>query len=524
MKKLLLQLLGINKEFDQLFFLNESRSLSGEKNRVILALVVILIFTLLALGFAAGSIAKLQKKMDNPFTNWVDLGVTSVFISDQAHDIEQRYTDPAVGEQLKLMDVRGWVKFNLEFYHQDFNPTLHPYDSLTFGAWGRSIDEDDPILAKIFEEGGARILTDTYDDYSELVSGCNIILTEELATRLGYTPDSYPIESIYLRNGQNILALNVTAIVSELPKFCEFACSPQLYNILVAKKDLRGVGCDRFIEAPGNTSIYSYVVPTNADGDYKKRALTFFNTQSAPNVRKVETIVNGTQMLDVLELSFVPSDSVLLEDALNFASTLRNEKLPIGLLSSLECGADGCFELLPEDYYYLAFNFNRLDHIRAFQLDLKEQFDVDIDMSQVEAKENFALVSALTLIISSILLAFGVLSIILFVNNLLKSHLYKVRPHLGTLTAFGLNNRFLTRLYQRIIFAFLLVASLVAFLVGAVVDAVEGALQGAESQFNIFSYWIVLAIAILFVVSLIVASRTIRAILGDTPGNMIYGR
>lgn len=524
MIKILLRFLGIKDEFGQLFFLNESRSLSGEKNRVILALVVILIFTLLALGFAAGSIAKLQKKMDNPFTNWVDLGVTSVDISDQARLIEERYTDDEVGQELKLMDVRGWVKFNLEFFHQDFNPTLHPIDSLSHGAWGRSIDGDDPILAKIFESDEVKIMVNDYDELGDLVSGCNIIITEHFAERLGYSAEHYPIGSTYLRNGEHILAVNVTAVIKELPKFCEFACSPQLYNILVGKQDLRGNRCDRFVKRPGQTSIYSFTVPENSDGSYKARALEFFDVQSVPNVRKSASITNGKQTLDVLELSFVPSDTVSIDDAKLYVQTLREANLPIGLLASIECGTDECYELLPEDYYYLAFNFNRLDHIRRFQVDLKENFDVDVDMSQVEAKENFALVSALTLIISSILLAFGVLSIILFVNNLLKSHLYKVRPHLGTLTAFGLNNRFLTRLYQRIIFAFLFIASGVALIVGIIVDFIENALQGNESQFNIFSYWIVVALAVLFVVSIVVATRTIRKILGDTPGNMIYGR
>lgn len=522
--KFILRIIGIKSEFDRLFFLNESRSLSGEKNRVILALVVILFFTLIALGFAAGSIAKLQKKMDNPFTNWVDLGVTSQFISERAREIEERYTDDEIRSQLKLMDVRGWVKFNLEFYHQDFNPSENPIDTLAFSAWGRSLDDNDPLLSKIFESDNVQIQAEGFEDYGELVSGCNIIITSDLAERLGYRNGGEKIDQLFIRNGKSVIPLTVSAIIDELPKFCTFACSPQLYNILVGKQDSRSVPCDRFIQNPGASSVYKFLIPAESTANYKAEAREFFSVRNAPNVRDSEELINGKQQFQLLELSFALGDSIELGDANRFIESLKAKGMPIGHLSTIECGVDGCYELLPKDYYYLAFNFNRLDHIRAFQVDLEDTFEVEIDMSQVEAKENFALVSALTLIISSILLAFGVLSIILFVNNLLRSHLYKVRPHLGTLQAFGLNNRFLTRLYQRIILAFLFVASVIALAAGIVVELVEQVLQGNESQFNIFSYWIVVALAILFVVSLIVASRTIRKILGDTPGNLIYGR
>ncbi|MCA1764545.1 MAG: hypothetical protein LC664_16355, partial [Flavobacteriales bacterium] len=148
---------------------------------------------------------------------------------------------------------------------------------------------------------------------------------------------------------------------------------------------------------------------------------------------------------------------------------------------------------------------------------------IEIDTRQVEVKENFALVSSLTWTISVILLAFGVLSIILFVNNLLRTHLFKVRTNLGTFKAFGLSNSFLNTIYLKIISVFLFIAILIAFLLAGIVDLIEHFIY-EESRFNIISPWVLVAILLLVVVSLFISFRTSKRILGDTPGNLIYNR
>ena len=49
-----------------------------------------------------------------------------------------------------------------------------------------------------------------------------------------------------------------------------------------------------------------------------------------------------------------------------------------------------------ENPYYLAFNFNSLDKIRHFREESNLLFGAEISMNQVEDKENFAMVSAMT--------------------------------------------------------------------------------------------------------------------------------
>ena len=77
----------IRSDFELIFFSNEYKALAGNNLRTILALFTILFFTFLALGFAIGSLENLEKKMDNPFTNWVALPIFDGTVSHQSRDI-----------------------------------------------------------------------------------------------------------------------------------------------------------------------------------------------------------------------------------------------------------------------------------------------------------------------------------------------------------------------------------------------------------------------------------------------------
>ena len=63
-------------DFFKILFTNELKALSGRSMRTIGALVSILLFTILALGLAYGTLDSLKERMDNPYTNWVDVPVT----------------------------------------------------------------------------------------------------------------------------------------------------------------------------------------------------------------------------------------------------------------------------------------------------------------------------------------------------------------------------------------------------------------------------------------------------------------
>ncbi|MGB0424320.1 MAG: FtsX-like permease family protein, partial [Flavobacteriales bacterium] len=200
---------------------------------------------------------------------------------------------------------------------------------------------------------------------------------------------------------------------------------------------------------------------------------------------------------------------------------LRSKDIYIAQFTHFKSSSDWCEEL--NEYYHFAFNFKDLDEIRNFKNHMKEEYAVEIDMSQIEAKENFNLVTKLTTLISLILLIFAVLSIMLFVQNLLSSHLFKIRSKLGTFKAFGMSNNELNIVYLKIIFSFLALGIVIAFMSVAACDLLEATIS-EESKFNIFDMKTLLTIVVILLISLLMSYKTIKKILGDTPGNLIYER
>ena len=74
-RKIIALLLNIKGDFQNLFIFNEYNELTGKTKSGIITLSVILGVTFLALGYAIGGINYLKEKMDDPFTNWVNLGI-----------------------------------------------------------------------------------------------------------------------------------------------------------------------------------------------------------------------------------------------------------------------------------------------------------------------------------------------------------------------------------------------------------------------------------------------------------------
>lgn len=516
------KLLLLHTDLERLFYKKEFQSLAGEKQKTILTLIFILFFTLVALGFAVGSRQNMKKKMDNPFTNWVDLPVNSSY-EDSIPAVMKRYQDPQIAKAYNLDSIRGYNRYYVGFYHQRFIPGVNKESSLLYNFSGRTIESDDPLLATILDpvSGNLEWLDEAFlEEGWRPLEGCEIIITREMHKGLGYENDS--IGYLLINNNPHFHLLKVIAVVNRLPNSCDFACSPKLYNILTGKK----VGIDYCFDlvAQNKESDNAFRVFTSNPvdpGQMEQLAGQYFQSGSPPSFSLEQQVLSGKKTFNVYRLAFMPIDKPALRDFKAFLDAIKDD-YPLAELAELECGAPKCEYL--GNYHYLAFNFDRLMNIREFQQDLAENFKIEIDMSQVEAKENFALVSRLTLIISLILLGFSVLSVVLFVNNLLRNHLFEVRSNLGTFQAFGLDDHFLNRIYLKIIFSFLALSIFVALLLTIIIDRSEQLVFQQESQFNIFDSSIILSIVGLLLISLLITLRTIRQILGDTPGNLIYKR
>ena len=530
------KLTGVNSDFEKIFFRNEYKILAGVKFRTVITLLAILFLTFLALGFAVGSLGNLQEKMDNPFTNWVNVPIAENKTSKVADKIIDRYNDPEIRDQYLFRNSSGFVRYNQIFYHRDYLPYLHRSDTLIRSFWGRTIDITEPLLKTIIsKESDNLIWVDSKFEETEVEwNQCEIIISQDMMKQLGFdnpkeitnigVSHERRLEENSRSNRGMYMPLKIVGVVKKLPD-SDFVSTANLYNALNDKRYAGQKRCREDIIKENKSGATDFQLICEKESDIKKleKLAQDYFVDKQLSVDFEYNISSSDRNWAAVRLSFMPIDAPGLDTLQMFLNFAKN-KIPVSEFSSINCDIQVCSDIDFNDLHYLAFHFEKLDKVKGFQKDLMSEFDVEIDMTQVESKNNFALVTRLTYAISLILLGFGILSILLFVNNLLRTHLFKVRSNLGTFQAFGLRNSFLVRIYLKIILSFLGLSIIVAFLLSVLVDFGEGQLLGLESRFDIFNIWIFGAIALLFFSSWFLSVRTIKNILGDTPGNLIYGR
>ena len=177
---------------------------------------------------------------------------------------------------------------------------------------------------------------------------------------------------------------------------------------------------------------------------------------------------------------------------------------------------------------FISVHFEDLDMIREFESFVRDNFKVKIEMSQINAKENFNAVSAMGNILSWVIIIFAIICIILFIVNLLQSYFQKVKRNLGTFKAFGISNHDLISVYV-LIMAVIILAAIVMSVSAAWLA--QGALHlcgilkdGVFDYLFLWSSKTVCSILVIIVASVYTVYVVMHKLLKSTPGDLIYDR
>lgn len=501
--------------FSQLFFKREYEALSGEKKSSIGIFSGVMFLTLLSLAFSLGSIDELSVRMDNPYTNWVNLELGRKSYRDSFPNLLKTLKkDSALSKEYGLREV---IPYRISVNKFPNNEKPHKvYDRL-----GRVISHDDPILDNILDLESENLkFTLKKDPKSFFLNNCGVIVTKDFLEGLGYLNDFKNHKRVAILSGINTFYFDIVAIVEQLPDKCGFAMSPCLYhytttNALDDKLKAAFVGGELqnfrefyFLSRKiSNDSVYNIV----------QEQLKSFKPERLI-VKNFNLLKNDSTRLNTL---FFPINNELeLPDYDEWKAFLKgNGFMPYNRYS---CIIDSSI-MQVNNPDQVAFSFIELSKLRTFESYLNKRFDMKLEMTQVEEKENFGLVSRLTFIISSALFGFGLLSIVLLSFFKLSSHLNSIKENLGTFKAFGLKDNLLQQIYSKVILRFLLVGCLVALFLTILFGLVFNQFSH-KVVFDVFNGWLYLALGIIFLANLVMSYFLIQKLLKDTPGNLIYGR
>ena len=523
--------------YEWLFLIKESGVLMGKFCLNAFFLTTMIFFTFLAIGFANGGLTYLEEKMNDPFVNWLTVGIPWAKSEADVRNVQLQFNSPELMQRFNYNQVTSfveWPMFFWDFKREDF-----------YKAKGRSFKASDSLMQVILEDnnflyGNSKGFQDDAD--------LGIIVTRRFLEEFHYDPNTPYVEmrGVLGQDSLNV-PIPIRAVVEEIPGKSLFAYTPCLFRARYALSnntfDIRHKNkLTYFIK--GNYDYCITVKDQILDHFYTFPDLKSFS-DTTTMIENIENHRASYQEGWDLEFSFLSTVSLSSSISLkqinkihqSILNTLNLEWNRIRLIHHYQSPRLGDCSI-DSNADNFSIYFQKLDSVRAFASYLFKEFNTEdeqqkfeVDIAKIKEKENFFFLSKITSITANLLILFGLIGISLYVANLLSVHLSKVKMNLGTFMAFGLSQSKARNIYFQIIVLFVFIN----FLTGLILSWIFGRsidyyysekfyLEEDSSYFILWDMGTVWPTLLLFGVTLLVSWITINRILSKTPGDLIYNR
>ena len=519
----------IQNDYFRLFVKREGKVVLGKHCSNLWLLCGVLFATFLAIAFSNASLNYLDYKMNDPFINWVD--------------IENNFGDEDfAGFEYCLNQDDAKAQYHFRGYQTDkFRYPLF----VTSSSDSRNLkcryyaDVKTQLVQAILDEDnvvdGCRIANEKLDN-----SSFGVIITHDaLMNKLGYKKDIPPFvryraycdyEAADTYGAEVIngcfsdIPIPVLAVVKRLPNNMDIIATKHFYW----QDNVRSLNM--------NNPVYFYFY-----------SFIYYLPKKVDVAEFMEFLERTTA--EYTDLEFYPNDNELMPRMTGFADgrfvSLKyhyeedsdfeaNKQInDIVMKAYGDKGVVRVYDyeenpIIEDSDDFISVHFEDLDKISEFQEFARQNFRINIEMSQINTKENFNEVSIMANILSWTMIVFAIICIMLFVVNLLQSYFQKVKRNLGTFKAFGMSNLRLISVYLLILIATIGVAMVIALIAIVFLENVLplfGLVK--EGTFGYLTLWsgktlcsvVVIILAFVFTVY-VVMKRQLR----HTPGDLIYDR
>jgi hypothetical protein len=486
----------------------------------------------MAIGIAYGGLKYLNRKMQDPFINWIPVDIPMSYALDTHLMIKELTEDTLSKHKYRYSYVRGFKRFPMEFWHKNGKER--------YSLLGRTVEYGDPLLKEIFDKPGNLILGRGFNDDQDI----GLIVTTRFLKKLGYDPGkprpfitqtfNNPLDA----NNSCVMPLPIIACVNDLPGMSDFFVTPYFY---MQRFEPKG-------DHPFNPSkIMNIELISFENSDKSKKIVDMINDYKNHNIllQKMDADV----WIEPLQLAYKPVYSIHINLSPESDTSLRiRDQIVTDLLN------DPALKRY-SDYLLRYYNFKqkmdptnnqisnydkltiRIDDPRmleSFQTFFFNKYRLRIEMGQVESRKNYFFIASLTLIISITLIIFGILCICLFISNLLKNHLEGMKMNIGTFKAFGIDDMSLEHIYLSIVYIFIISSMIIAFILALLIGnlgvirllftLLTGSREADETFFNLMNYWTASSIIFVLLTSFVVLKYITRKIFRLSPGDLIFDR
>lgn len=517
------------KEYLNLLAKREYKVVLGPRFVNLWLLVIVLVATFISISFSNGSMRYLSDKMNDPFTNW--LNIEKAYEEDDFDGLSIALEDSILREQYKIADKQGDTYYPFNFISADGK--LHYLECRFFQ------NLNTPLVNSILDDDN--LINNCSISKDKLVNNSlGVVITKDVLYKLGYTTENIPAYINFSSNSWKADSLGIKLYEERYAA----APIPLLAVVRRLPMNMDIIGTQYFYEQYNSNSH-----PLNLNSpDYIRQMLYFVEGEK----NKVDVFVH--EIKDLLADSHLSNDINIYsekqeidEELLFLKSWKEGHFIKIYDLTISQCinldkiirnkfnnkGVTRLYKYTIKDNpiaerKYLSVNFASLDSIRAFENYAKNEFKVQVDMTQVASKENFNAVSVMANILSWAMIVFALICIIMFVVNMLQSYFQKVKRNMGTFKAFGINSSELINVYVLILLAMIFSAVCVALGITWLIELLLplfGLLK--DGEFNYLYLWnskTMWAIVVIVVATIATVHIVMTRLLRQTPGDLIYDR
>ena len=516
------------KEHQYLLMRRECLTVLGHKLSNLWLLTGVLIATFFSVAFSAASTAYLNEKMNDPFTNWVNIDLNGAD-DEVIRQLELMLDDTSVQDRFGYNSVQTEVNSSMNFVTTDGHPKIFStlfYESLSNDLISAVLDEDNLV-------GECTIKPESIAEGS-----IGVIMTSEALISLGYSLSNLPSFVDYHSKSVNADTLGLPMLEDQiyarapLPLLAVVKRLPMNKEI-VASKYLNEVRIKAGSDCPIDLCHENYAKELFYFVSDKVRNFTFDSLKVCLPSDLTRCIV------EVLEQPQVFNKFQSWERG-SIMRVYVAPGTPLKVINDLENAINRCYSSVRVRRIYnydtveisgytirdnvISVHFVHLDSIGSFEHFVKDCSGLQIEMTQVNAKKNFWAVSRMANILTAAMIMFSVVSIIIFIVNMMQNYFQQVKRNLGTFKAFGVSTDELTKVYVILIVGIVMLSLVVSMMV---VWWVELLIPLRDGQFkylvlwNNMTPWVVGVIIISAVISVLFV---MHKLLRRTPGNLIYDR
>ena len=522
------------KHYLKLLMFREGKEVMGRRGSNLWLLTLVMVATFISIAFSEGSMNYLRDKMEDPFTLWVNISRQS---DDNKTSVEKFN---AFYDSLELQE-------NKQKY--DYNAVITSQYS-HYGMMGANAS--DYSSARFFEHLKTRLMQKVMDE-SNIVEGCignmdlledntmGVVITLSAAKRLGFDENRLPAYICYqsLNSGADSLglklvegeyypvALPVLAVVRRLPNNVQMLSGNYLYTQLenIGSSDPFDFNSHKdsylrqlsFFVAEGLEKQFDEFVKTTVPDSLQTSLSIFDNVND--EYRAMRTWKPGT--LRKVDFGDGQTPLSIYQNIANAIEEKFKDRTDVCRIFNLDT-KDG----ITERSMFLSVEFNSLNHIAEFESFAKKN-GIQLEMEQVHSKQNFDAVATMAGILSTAMVIFSIVCIIMFMVNMLQSYFQKVKRNIGTFKAFGMNGKELIQVYVIILVAIVLSAVIMALLITWCIQGILPIVGVEKDGFNYLSLWnttTYIATLVIFISTIFTVIFVMVRMLSQTPGDLIYDR